>query len=41
MAHGYFQIVEGADDTNVDDATKLKWELNEDRVRCGVLFPFN
>ena len=31
--------VAGADDTSADDATKLKWELDEDRVRCVVSFP--
>ena len=34
MTHGYFQTVAGADDTSVGDATELKWELDEDRVRC-------
>ena len=32
------QTVAGADDTNVGDATELKWELDEDRVRCFVYF---
>ena len=36
MAHRYFQTVAGADDTSADDATELKWELNEDRVCCVV-----
>ena len=38
MTHRYFQIVAGADDTNADDATELKWELDEDRVRSLVSF---
>ena len=41
MAHRYFQIVAGADDTSADDATELKWELHEDLGRCFVLFPFD
>ena len=36
MAPRYFQIVAGADDTSAGDATELKWELDEDRVRCVV-----
>ena len=39
MTHRYFQTVAGADDTSADDATKLKEELNEDRVCCVVSFP--
>ena len=39
MAHIYFQTVAGADDTNADDATELKWELDEVCVRCVVPFP--
>ena len=39
MTHRYFQTVTGADDTSAGDATQLKWELDEDRVRCVVLFP--
>ena len=39
MAHRYFQTVAGADDTSADDATKLKWELEEDRVCWVVSFP--
>ena len=31
--------VAGADDTSAGDATQLKWELDEDRVRCVVSFP--
>ena len=38
MTHRYFQIVAGADDASADDATELKWELDEDRVRCVVSF---
>ena len=30
MAHRYFQTDAGADDTSADDATQLKWELDED-----------
>ena len=30
--------VAGADDTSAVDATELKWELDEDRVRCVVSF---
>ena len=41
MAHRYFQTVAGADDTSADDVTELKWELDEDRVRCVVLFPID
>ena len=40
MAHRYFQTVAGAGDTSADDATELKWELDEDRVRCVVSFSF-
>ena len=39
MAHRYFQTVACADGTSVDDATELKWELDEDRVRSLVSFP--
>ena len=38
MTHRYFQTVSGADDTSADDATELKWELDEDLVHCVVLF---
>ena len=41
MTHGYFQIVAGADDTNVGDATKLKWEFDEDLGHYYVSFPDN
>ena len=40
MAHRYFQIVAGADDTGAGDATELKWELDEDLGRCFASFPF-
>ena len=39
MAHRYFQIVAGADDTSAGDATQLKWELDEDLDRSLVSFP--
>ena len=39
MTHRYFQTVAGADDTSAVDATQLKWEVDEDRVRCVVSFP--
>ena len=39
MTHRYFQIVAGADDISTGDATQLKWELDEDCVRCVVSFP--
>ena len=39
MAHRYFQIVAGADDTGAGGATELKWQLDEDRDRCVVSFP--
>ena len=38
MGHRYFPTVSGADDTSADDTTELKWELDEDRVRCVVFF---
>ena len=41
MTHRYFQTVAGADDTSVDDAPELKWELDEDRDRCVVSLPFD
>ena len=31
--------VAGADDASADDATKLKWEFNEERCRYYVSFP--
>ena len=39
VTHKYFQTVAGADDTSADDATQLKWELDEDLDRCLVSFP--
>ena len=41
MTHRYFKTVAGADETSADDATELKWELNEDLVRCVVSFHFD
>ena len=41
MAHRYFQTVAGADDTSAGDATELNRELDEDRVRYVVSFPFD
>ena len=38
MTHRYFQTVVGADDTSADDATELKWELDEDLDQCFVSF---
>ena len=38
MTHKYFQTVAGADETSAGDATELKWELDEDLVRCVVSF---
>ena len=39
MAHRYFQTVAVVDDTSAGDRTELKWEPDEDRVRCVVSFP--
>ncbi len=39
MTHRYFQTVAGVEDTSAGDATELKWELDEDLVRCYVSFP--
>ena len=39
MTHRYFQTVAGVEDTSADDATELKWELDEAPVRCVVSFP--
>ena len=39
MTHRYFQTVAGADDSTAGDATQLKWERDEDLVRCVVSFP--
>ena len=33
------KIVTGADDTNAGDATKLKWEFDEDLGRYYASFP--
>ena len=42
MTHNLFpKPVVGAVDTSADDAAELKWELDEDRVRCVVPFPFD
>ena len=38
MAHRYFQIVVGVNDTSADDATQLKWELDEVLDRCFLSF---
>ena len=38
MTHRYFQTVGGADDTSADDATQLKWGLDEDLI--VVVFRF-
>ena len=38
MTHKYFQTVAGADETSADDATELKWELDEDLNRSIVSF---
>ena len=39
MTHRYFQTNACVDDASAGDATELKWELDEDRVRCVVSFP--
>ena len=40
MTHRFLpKPVAGADATSAGDATELKEELDEDRVRCVVLFP--
>ena len=39
MAHRYFQIVAGAEDTSAGDATELKWEFNKDLGRYYASFP--
>ena len=39
VTHRYYQTVAGADDTSADEATQLKWELDEDLDRCFVSFP--
>ena len=38
MTHRYFQTASGAGDTSAGDSTELKWELDEDHVRCVVSF---
>ena len=38
MTQRYFQTIAGADDSSADDATELKWELDEDLVRCVASF---
>ena len=38
MTHNILQTVAGPDDTSAGDATELKWELDEDLVRCVVSF---
>ena len=35
------KTVAGADETSAGDATELKWELDEDLVRCVVSFHFD
>ena len=40
MTHRLLQKpVAGAIDTTAGDTAELKWELDEDRVRCVVSFP--
>ena len=41
MTHRLLQTVAGADNNRAGDATELKEELDEDRVCCFVLFPFD
>ena len=38
MTHRLLQTVAGVDDNRASDATELKEELDEDRVRCVVSF---
>ena len=38
MTHRLLQTFVGADDNHAGDATELKEELDEDRVRCVVSF---
>ena len=33
------KTVAGVDETYADDATELKWEFDEDLIRCVVSFP--
>ncbi|KAF7000529.1 hypothetical protein CFC21_016419 [Triticum aestivum] len=37
--HSVGVMLERADDTSAGDTAELKWELDEDRVRCVVSFP--
>ena len=40
MTHSLLpKLVAGAVDTSADDAAELKWELDEDLVRCFMSFP--
>ena len=39
MTHRFYQNSCSADETSADDATELKWELDEALVRCVVSFP--
>ena len=41
MTHRYLQPVAGANDTSAGGATELKWELDEDLVRCVVSYPID
>ena len=41
MTHRYCQTVAGVDDSSADDATEVKWELDEDRVCCVISFPID
>ena len=41
MTHRLLQTAVGADGNHAGDATELKEELDEDRVRCIVSFPFD
>ena len=41
MTHGYFQTDAGADDASAVDATKLKWEFDEDLGRYYVSFSYD
>ena len=38
MTHRCFQTVAGPVNAGTGDATELKWELEEDLVRCVVSF---
>ena len=40
MTHRFLQKPDGGtDDISAGDATELKWELDEDLVRCYVSYP--